>query len=246
MTERSQGPARATRERFIDKELGEVVASLTDGWTCPQCRYNLEGQAIHVEPTYRFLVSRCPECGRVWPTQVQELKPSTRRLMVYGSGLIWWGGVVGGVFGTGMFLFGMGASAAEWVSWRNELTSWVALSDLLWFPPVCLLVALTGAIGLPHLRTLRLLLLALGSMAIGTLSLAAYLFHDLRRGPDSAELFAGALHLFVGCVTLGLAVWLARPLARLIGSLFMSTKMARGLSALWTADGITPPWAERA
>lgn len=235
-----QAPVKPER-KFHDRELGEVVAAVADGWNCPECRYNLEGQAIHVEPTYGFLVCRCPECGRVWPTQVQELKPSTRRMIVYASALVWWGAVFGGTLGVGLFLFGMAASASQWVSWRHDATSWAALSDLLWFPPVMILVAVTAAIGLPHLRAGRLQMLAVGSVVIGALSTVAYHLSDLNRSPDFEEVAASVLHMVVGCATLVVSVMLARPIARLVAVLFMSKKMRVSLSALWIADGRTPP-----
>jgi hypothetical protein len=237
-------PAPAsTNARFSDHALGEVIAAVADGWTCPQCRYDLEGQAIHLEPTYKFLVCRCPECGRVWPAQVQELKPSVRRRMVYASAFVWWGFVFGGLLGIGMFMFGMAASAATWVRWSGDFLGWVALSDLLWFPPVMFVAAVTAAIGMPHLTTRRLMLLSAVSVLIGGLSTAAYHASDLGSWPSDAEVLASIVHFLGGCVALVLAVAVARPTARGIAMLFMNQKLRVGLTDLWTADGRTPPWA---
>lgn len=232
------GPANS---RFTDHELGEVIAAITDGWTCPQCRYDLCGQAIHLEPKYKFLVCRCPECGRVWPAQVQELKPSVRRRMVYASAFVWWGFVFGGLMGSGMFMFGMSASAASWARWNGDFLDWAALSDMLWFPPVMLIFALTAAIGMPHLTTRWLMLLSLIPVIIGGLSTIA--FHSSGfDAPSEGEVIASILHFFVGWLTLALATAIARPTARGIATMFMNQNLRIAVSALWTADGRTPPW----
>lgn len=232
----------AASPKFTDHELGEVIAAITDGWTCPQCRYDLRGQAIHVEPRYKFLVCRCPECGRVWPAQVQELKPSVRRRMAYASAFVWWGFVFGGLLGIGMFMFGMAASAATWARWNGEFLDWVALSDVLWFPPVMFVAALTAAIGMPHLTTRRLMLLSTVSVLIGGLSTVAYHASDLGSWPSDAEVLASTVHFLAGCMALVLAVAIARPTARGIAMLFMNQNLRIAVSALWTADGRTPPW----
>lgn len=235
-------PTPERSNRFSDHALGEVIAAVADGWACPQCRYDLEGQAIHLEPTYKFLVCRCPECGRVWPAQVQELKPSVRRRVEYASAFVWWGFVFGAMLGIGMFLFGMAASAATWTRWRGDFLDWVALSDLLWFPPVMFVAAVTAAIGMPHLTTRRLMLLSAIPVLIGALSTIAYHASDLNAWPSDAEVLASIIHFLGGCLALVLAIAIARPTARGIALLFMNQKLRVGLSGLWTADGRTPPW----
>lgn len=243
----SETPTPATTPaspRFADNELGEVIAAVTDGWSCPQCRYDLRGQAIHLEPKYKFLVSRCPECGRVWPTQVQELKPSVRRRMAYASAFVWWGFVFGGLIGSGMFLFGMSASAATSARWHGDFLDWYSLSDLLWFPPVMFAFALTAAIGMPHLATRRLLLLSLIPVVIGGLStLALHASHF--DTPSEGEIIASIIHFLGGWTALLLAVAIARPTARGIATMFMNQNLRIAVSGLWTADDRTPPWMEK-
>lgn len=238
----AQGARGAGPHAHTEPQLGEIIAAVTDGWTCPECRYELKGQAIHLEPKYRFLVSRCPECGRVWPAQMQDLKPSVRRRLASSSAFLWWVLVGGGVFGVGMYLFGMAASAVAWARWYGEYLSWVALSDLLWHPPVMLVAALTAAIGLSHLNTARLLLLAIAPAVIGLLSTIAYLLSDIQRNPDAGEVTAAMIHLGAGCVAMVLALLVARPIARLIALVFMNQNLRVAVSGLWTADGRTPPW----
>lgn len=230
--------------RFSDHALGEVIAAVADGWSCPECRYDLQGQAIHLEPKYKFLVSRCPECGRVWPAQVQELKPSVRRRMVYASAFIWWGIVVGGLIGIGMFLFGMAASAATWARWSGDFLDWTALSDLLWFPPIMFIAAVTAAIGMPHLTTRRLHLLSGIAVGIGALSTLAYHMSGSGGGFPEAEIIASIIHFLAGWLALVLAVAIARPTARGIAMLFMNQKLRVAVSGLWITDGRTPPWMD--
>jgi len=237
-------PSPQSNRRFSDHTLGEVIAAVSDGWTCPQCRYNLEGQAIHLEPTYKFLVCRCPECGRVWPAQVQELKPSVRRRVVYASAFVWWGFVFGGLVGAGMFMFAMSASAASWARWHGDFLDWASLSNLLWFPPVMFVFALTAAIGMPHLTTRRLILLSFISVVIGVLSTVALHASNIGSGPSKGEVLASSLHFIVGWLTLTLATIIARPTARGIAMLFMNQKLRIAVSGLWTADGRTPPWTK--
>lgn len=222
--------------------LGEIIAAVSDGWTCPECRYELRGQAIHLEPKYRFLVSQCPECGRVWPAQMQDLRPVVRRRLASASAFLWWVLVGGALLGIGMYLFGMAASAASWARWRGDFLNWAALSDVLWHPPVMLVAALTAAIGLSHLTTRRLLLLAIAPAVIGFLSTVALLLSDIGRNALFGEVFAAMIHLGAGCVTMAVAVLVARPIARVVALVFMSQNMRLVVSGLWTADGRTPPW----
>lgn len=233
---------QTSAQTATNPDLGEIIAAVADGWTCPQCHYELRGQAIHLEPRYRFLVSRCPECGRVWPAQTQDLRPSLRRRMMATPAFLWWMLVGGGAFGLGMYLFGMAASAVAWARWHGDFLDWVALSDLLWHPPVMLVAALTAAIGMPHLAAGRLLLLSAVPATIGLLSTVAYLLSGISRSPTEGEVIAAFIHLLGGCITLAFAVLLARPLARVIAMVFMSQNMRIPVSGLWTAEGRTPPW----
>ncbi len=235
-------PVRKPQSAGPDRDLGEIISAVTDGWTCPECRYELKGQSIHVEPTYRFLVSRCPECGRVWPAQMQDLRPAVRRRLASTSAFLWWALVGGGLLGIGMYLFGMAASAASWARWRGDIFGWVALSDILWHPPVMLVAAVTAAIGLSHLSTRRLLLLAIAPAVIGFLSTVALLLSDIGRNALTEEVMAAMIHLGAGYVAMVLAVLVARPIARLITLVFMSKNMRITVSGLWTAEGRTPPW----
>lgn len=234
-----------TPQSAPDAGLGEIIAAVSDGWTCPECRYELKGQAIHLEPKYRFLVSQCPECGRVWPAQMQDLRPTIRRRLASASAFLWWVLVGGALLGIGMYLFGMAASAASWARWRGDIFNWAALSDMLWHPPVMLVAALTAAIGLSHLTTRRLLLLAIAPAVIGFLSTLALLLSDIGRNALTSEVIAAMIHLGAGYLTMALAVLVARPIARVIALVFMSQNMRVVVSGLWTADGRTPPWLDR-
>ena len=139
----SATPGRST-------ELGQIVGSLTEGWRCPSCQYDLHHQAVHIEPTYQFLVSRCPECGRVWPVQMQELTTKTRRMVGFESVIIWGAIVLVGVLGTAFFMFGMSASAADYVRWSNDPEMWFRIVPLLILPVVLFPVTIVAALGLPR------------------------------------------------------------------------------------------------
>ena len=222
-------------------ELGEIVGSLTEGWRCPSCQYDLHHQAVHIEPMYQFLISRCPECGRVWPVQMQELKPKTRRMVGFASVIIWGGFVLAGVLGTAFFMFGMSASAADYVRWNEDPLAWFMLIPLLIFPVVLVPATVVAALGLPHLRTSRLVLLTL--LPIGFSTAFISLFHLLDEPDDIRldEVAASALALIVGGLVYITGALVARRIARVIAVLFMSTTLRNAVSGLWTADGRTPP-----
>ena len=222
-------------------ELGEIVGALTQGWRCPSCQYDLHHQAVHIEPKYQFLVSRCPECGRVWPVQMQELKPKTHRMIGFASVIIWGAFVLAGVLGTAFFMFGISISAADVVRWDNDPVAWFMLVPFLTFPIVLIPVTVVAALGLPHLRTSRLVLLSL--LPIGFATAFVSLFHLLREPDDIrlAEVGASALALFVGGLVYITGALIARRIARVISVLFMSTTLRNAVSGLWTADGREPP-----
>lgn len=232
------------KNEFSDHELGEVVAALTGAWSCLECGYSLAGQEIHSEPKYGFLVCRCPECGRVWPIERQELSLESRRRAARVSAVLWWGMLVAGTLGTGMFLFGMAASAATWTRWGHDPGDWIAMSDMLWFPPATILIAIASAFGLPHVRTRGLMQLAGISMGIGAVSLVPFHLSEIGRDPPLHEVIASVIHLVAGCVSLALSVLVARPMARGIALRFMNQKLRIAATGLWTADGRTPPWVK--
>jgi len=225
-------------------KLGQIVAALTEGWRCPACQYDLQNQAVHVEPTYQFLVSRCPECGRVWPVQMQELKPKTRRTIGFVSVVVWGAFVLAGILGTAFFQFGMAASATDRLRWENDPVSWASFVMSLFLPVVLFPTCVIAALGLPHLNTRRLLALALVPMALAFVFIALYHLIDDPDDIELGEIIVSVVHLVIGYTVFAACVLAARPTARAFAWLFMSTRLKIAVSGLWTASGKTPPFAE--
>jgi hypothetical protein len=63
-------PTAAPSDTQENRLYEERIATVTADRLCTTCGYNLAGQMVLLEPHYRLLIVRCPECGTV--ASVQE------------------------------------------------------------------------------------------------------------------------------------------------------------------------------
>ncbi len=245
-------PQPDSRDLFNSPD-DEIVAYVEIDRFCSHCGYNLRTQPVSRDDRTRLLVTRCPECGGFEAASgtVTAASPWLNRLATLGL-LIWILALLWAMIGLSI------AQGAVSYSTLEELTRWTSGRSGRVVTPhfelYGLFMAVMGATSFA-LGFLALQLIAVvchhwrrvGYAALALLQCLAVSAVVWAMWVDTApnlmewgEKYIGGLALLrlAGAMS---AMWLGRPLARLIVRVALPPRARQVLAFLWFADGLHPP-----
>lgn len=230
-----------------------IVAYIEIDRYCSHCGYNLRTQPVSRDDRTRLLITRCPECGGFEAASgtTTAASPWLNRLATLGL-LVWilavlWA-MVGLSFAQGAVSYGTLEELTRWAGRRTRLVVGPGFGHYGLFMAVVSAGSFTlGFLALQlitvvchHWRRVGYVVLAwMQCLAVTVVVWAMW----LDTGPNLME---WGLKYIVGLALLRLAgamsaVWLGRPLARLIVRVMLPTRAQQVLAFLWFADGLHPP-----